>query len=240
MIQERADALAALIARQRELTVQVRQLEGFRGQLQEVTQTIARFAPLVRTWRLFRERGIGNAAADAQAAALLLQVAQLRERYESDRASILGPNRLASLRSVHTLANALQVRLLGEWQEHARGLVPSVNNEVLNVLSRISALKAGVDAVWVGLRDLDACLQRLPSGAVEVDAFEARAADVRRKWDAFDTAHLLPEVLQFLKDAGGTGAGLDALTDTVRDWLRENNLADAFRIRSVSAVASGR
>jgi hypothetical protein len=240
MIQQRADALVALIARQRELSVQVRQLEGFRGQLQEVTRAVERLGPLMSTWRLLRERRIGGAGADEQAAALLQQVTQLRECYEGDHASILGPSRLASVRGVHTLANALQARLLVEWQQYAAALVPSVNDELLNVLSRIPALKAGVDAVWAGLRDLNERLLCLPAGAEDVDAFEARAADLRRKWDAFDTAHLSPEVLQFLKDAGGAGAALDALTDTVRDWLREHNLATAFRVRSLSGVVPGR
>lgn len=240
MIQQRANALVALIGRQRELSVQVRQLEGFRGQLQEVTRAVERLAPLMRAMRLLRERGIGGAGVDEQAAALLQQVALLREGYESDRASILGPNRLASVRGVHTLANALQARLLGEWQQYAGALVPSVNDEVLNVLSRILALKADVDAVWAGLRDLNDRLLRLPADAEDVDAFEARALDLRRKWDAFDTAHLSPEILQFLKDAGGAGAALDAFTDTVRDWLRDNNLASAFRVRSLSGVVTGR
>lgn len=240
MIQQRADALVTLIARQRELSVQVRQLEGFRGQLQEVRRAVDRLAPLVNTWRLLREHRMVGADADAQAVTLLQQVAQLRERYESDRASILGPNRLACLRSVSTLATSLEARLLGGWQDYAGALVPNVNVEVLNVLSRISALKAGVDALWAGLRDLNDRLQRLPRGAEDIDAFETRAAGVRRMWDAFDSSHLSPEVLQFLKDAGGTGATLDALTDGVLGWLHENSLTNTFRIRSLSAVSPGR
>lgn len=238
MIQQRSDALVALIARQRELSVQVRQLEGFRGQLQEIRRAADRLAPLMHTWQLFRERGIGCADVNAQATALLQQVGQLRERFESDRASILGPNRLASIRSIPTLADALQVRLLGEWQEYAGRCVPSVNDEVLIVLSRIPALKAGVNTIWAGLRELDERRRRLPSGAGDVESFVALAADVRRKWDAFDSTLLSPEVLQFLKDTGGDGASLDALTDSVRDWLRENSLAGAFRIRTLSVVTA--
>jgi hypothetical protein len=240
MIQERANALVALIARQRELNVQIRQLEGFRGQLQEVTQAVDRLAPLMRAWRLFRDRGIGTAIAEAQTSSLLQQIAQLRERFESDHASILGPNRLASVRGVHPLANALQMRLLRDWQEYAGALVPSVNDEVLNVLSRIPALRTSVDAVWAGLRDLNDRLQRLPATTADVDTFEMRAADVRRKWNAFDSTHLSPEILQFLKDAGGTGATLNGLTESVRNWLRENNLTGAFRIHSIAAVVPGR
>lgn len=240
MIQQRADALVALIARQRELSIQVRQLDGFRGQLQEVGQAFAQLAPLMRTWRLLCERGIGTVVPDTQALTVLQQLVDLRERYERDRTSILGPNRLASIRSVNALANALQVRLLGEWQEFAGALVPSVNDDVLNVLNRIPALKAGVDAVWRGLRELDHGLQRLPADAAEVDAFEARAREIRSMWEAFDSAHLPPDVLQFLKDAGGAGAALDALTATVREWLRENKLGSAFRIRSLTAVGIDR
>lgn len=240
MIMERADRLVELIARQRELSAQVHQLEGFRGQLQHIQQAKDRLAPLVRTWRLFRERGIGGAVGDERTVVLLQQVKQMRERFDVDRTSILGPNRLASLRGVHTLANELQIQLMQQWQEYAAARVPSVNEEVLNVLSRIAVLRSAVDAVWTGLRNLNERLQRLPTGAEDVDAFEVEAGEVRRRWDAFDTGHLPPEVLQFLKDAGGAGAVLDALTGTVRDWLGENELASAFRIRSISGVIPNR
>jgi hypothetical protein len=239
MIQQRAEELGALIAHQRTLNEQVRQLEGFRGQLQEIDRAAVRIAPRVKTWRLFRERSIGNWSPEPQAGVLLQQIIELRARYDSDRASILGPNRLAILRSIHALADTLEQRLLATWKAHAQVLVPAVNNDVLNVLSRIAALRSSVDAVWTGLRELDALLLRLPGSAAEIDAFEAKAADVRMKWDAFDSRHLPQEVLRFLKDAGGTGAPLDTLTETVQQWLRENHLTASFRIRSASTINTG-
>ena len=239
MIQQRAEALVALIERQSTLSEHVRQLEGFHGQRQEIDRTVGRIRPLVQAWRLFRERSIGDWSSDPQAAVLMQQIAQLRERYIGDRASILGPNRLASVRGVYALADALEQRLLAAWQRHAGARVPGVNNDVLNVLSRIPALKSSVDAVWLGLRELDALLQRLPANTAEIEAFETKVSDVRRKWDAFDSRQLPQEVLQFLKDAGGAGAPLESFTDTVQQWLREHRLTASFRIRSLSSVGSG-
>lgn len=240
MIQAQADRLVTLIARQRELSTQVTQLEGFRGQLYELQRAVARFSPIVRIYSVFRERGIGNANGDVGVQDALRQVSQLAARYKTDRTSILGPNRLVSLRAVQLLGDTVQGRLLSEWQAYTATCVPSVNDDVLNVLSRIPALKASVNRVWAGLRELSDRMQRLPETAADIDAFEQHAKSVRAQWDAFDSGHLSPEVLRFLREAGGTGAGLESLTDSVRAWLSENKLATSFVIRSTASVAVSR
>lgn len=236
MIQQRAASLEALIARQRELGAQVRQLEGFRGQEQEVKKVVEKLSPLMSTLRMFRARRIGGTESAVQAAGVLQPLTLLREAYERDRSSILGPNRLTSVRAIGTLTPALQTQLLAAWRQYAQAQIPSVNSEVLMVLSRIAALKPDVDALGRGLRDLGERMGRLPLSDTDIDEFEALARSVRSLWEAFDSTHIPPEVLSFLKEASSGGAALDTLSEGVRSWLRDKQLINSFRIRSIAST----
>lgn len=240
MIQQRAEELVALIGRQRTLGSHLQQLEGFGAQRQEVERASGRLGPLVAAWRLFLARGIGKVAHPPDAPVLLEQLRQLRDRYLENASSILGPNRLVAVKTtLPSIASSLERELLTAWDTYTRERIPAVNDEVLNVLGRIPALRAHVDRVWAGLRALKERQLRLPTTQGEIDTFDRMASDAGTTWNAFDSAQLPSEVLRFLKEAGSGGAALETLTEVVRRWLDQHALTASFRIRSISSGPTG-
>src|SRR5687768_16766215 len=113
MIQERAEALTALITRRRQLSDHQVLLEGFRRQREEVENAVSSLTPLTSVWRLLRARGIAVGVALPEGPAVLQQIAQLRDRYNADPAFILGPSRLAAVKTgAPALAVSLERQLL--------------------------------------------------------------------------------------------------------------------------------
>ena len=232
MIQGRAEALAALITRRRQLSDHQVLLNGFRRQREEVENAVERLTALTSAWRLLRAKGIAIGAGLPEASAVLQQTMQLRERYNADPAFILGPGRLSAVKSgVLAFAASLEGQLLNAWRVHAVSQVPNVTPEVLNVLARIGALRPQVDRIWAGLRDLESRAARLPATETEIDELDRKVREVSEAWNEFDTSHLPVDVWQFLKEAAGSGAALARLTDPVRAWLEEHELSSAFAIR---------
>lgn len=235
MIQQRADALVARIKRQKELRAHVDRLVGFRTQAGVIAAAIAQIEPLVTIRQLFSDRAITGTVTAPDASPLLKALEQLRLGFAETPTFILAPNRLQAIKgTLPPFAAALTQQLLGNWQAYALGQVPGVNREVLKVLEGLSALRAQVRRVVAGMEELEARTQRLPSSGADIDAFERTVADVHAAWNELDTSHLPPEVLQFLKEAGGaTGAALGRLTGPVQQWLQEHRLTASFRIRQV-------
>jgi hypothetical protein len=233
MIQQRAEALVALINRRRSVQKDLAVLDGYRNQAEAVTAATTQLTPLLTTWHLFARRAIGNTSAAPDVGSLIVDLDHLRGRFRSEPGYVLGPNRLTAVKSgVPAFADRFEQQLRAIWRGHVAARAPSVNAEVLQVLSTIGPLKVQVGRVAAGLRALNDHADRLPSTDAEVDAFETQARAVQTMWDAFDTDHLPPDVLHFLKDAGSNaGASIDALTDGVRAWLQSNGLAPSFRVR---------
>lgn len=232
MIQQRAAALAALIRRQQELGSQLHLLEGFRRQGEAIQKAADRLGPLLAVRSLFNRRGIRGVSVPTDVSALLADLEQLRLRFNADRTYVLGANRLAAVKSdLPSFADRLEQSLLVAWRDYAAAQAPGVNPEVLLVLSNIGALRSQVSRITAGLRDLNDRANRLPLNDEELDQFEERVAQVGAAWNELDSEHLPPEVLVFLRDAGGVGAELAKLTDLVRSWLHEHGLTAAFRIR---------
>jgi hypothetical protein len=132
--------------------------------------------------------------------------------------------------------DALREQLSGAWSAWAVSRIPSVNEEVLGVLSQISELRATVTRVRAGIQRLSQSAMTLPATQGTIDAFVRDAEAVTEAWNSLDTQHLSPKLLQFLREAGSpAGARLDALSQEVSSWLSAKGLSDSFRIRAVIA-----
>jgi hypothetical protein len=236
MIEQRAQALVSLIARQSEIQKHLHLLDGFRTQASEVNTVRRRIDRLVDIWKLLRDRGVLVPDLLGEAERMQEEVQQLRDKFTEDPAYILGANRLASLKvGMRALCDRLERDLASSWETHALQRAPNVNVEVLMVLATIGPLRTQVDRVSRGLRELNERIKTLPSSAKEIDDFDKSAANVNAAWGQLDSDHLRPDVLQFLKAAGvSTGAKLDLLTGPVTQWLQSHELSDAFRIRSIA------
>lgn len=214
-------------------------IEGFDTQRTVIASARDQLLTLMNLRRTLLARGILEDIPIPDAGNALRQVRQLRDDFAADAASIVGPRRLNAIRSdVARTIEALRSQLAATWSAYAAALVPSVNDEVLGVLSQISELRVTVSRVRAGIHRLTQAGLSLPANDDAIDTLVREAEAVAEAWNSLDTDHLSPQVLQFLRQAGSpAGAQLDALSSEVISWLSAKGLSGSFRIRAaITAV----
>ena len=73
-----------------------------------------------------------------------------------------------------------------------------------------------------------------PANEEDLQEIEAAWDDIRRMISELPDVASDPTVQEFLKAANSQrGASIDLLTDEVRDWLHENNIAEKYRITTM-------
>jgi hypothetical protein len=231
----RAAAMHVALQERRRLKELSGLIVGFETQRGVIANARDQLSALVSLRGILVSRGIVTDTPLVVAQDALRQVRQLRVDFTADAASIVAPRRLNTIRSdVAKTIEALRGQLSEAWGTWAVARIPSVNDEVLGVLSQISELRATVSRVRVGIQRLSQSAISLPANEGAIDAFVRDAEAVTEAWNSLDTQHLSPRVLQFLREAGSpAGARLEALSPEVNSWLYAKGLADSFRIRAV-------
>jgi hypothetical protein len=235
----RAVALHVALQERRKLKQLSTLIEGFDTQRTIIVAARDQLLTLINLRKALVARGIMEDTPLSVAQETLRQVRQLRNDFSTDAASIVGPRRLNAIRSdVTRTMDALRSQLTTAWSAWATALIPSVNDEVLGVLSQISELRVTVSRVRAGIQRLTQAAVALPANEDTIDAFVRDAEAATEAWNSLDTQHLSPKVLQFLREAGSpAGARLDALSSEVSSWLSSRGLVDSFRVRAVIATA---
>ena len=125
-------------------------LQGFQSRQEQIEQAVAGTIPLVQSLRAFRQKGIANFALTQKAEILLTFIANVEAEFKADPEWIIdnenfNKNNFES--RVKDLQKALKEQLSEAWRRYRNQNRLSTNNELLNLLDKVSAFKPTVQRI---------------------------------------------------------------------------------------------
>ncbi|MEG5060092.1 hypothetical protein QUB60_19485 [Microcoleus sp. A2-C5] len=233
MLVEKSNQLSELSQNRINLQKYAKNLEGFISRQQQIEQAVTGTIPLVQSLRAFGERGISNFDLTQKADSLLKFITNVEAKFKENPEWIIDNenfNNKIFTSAVNQLQKALREQLTQAWWLYRIQKMPSTNQEVLNVLDKVSAFKPAIQRI----RTLDLQIREsnsIPESLEDFAKVDRLIEQLKQCWDKLDADEVPEAVLNFLKIAANEGATLSLLTPEVKDWLTKHRLIDALRIR---------
>jgi hypothetical protein len=238
MILQECEQLSTRIVEKERLRRHLDQLNKFQRVSEQLEQVAVRLDPLIATWRALSESGIAEVKLGKIGVDLRKEAGDALSLFKADREAILDSARFRLKPFVdrtREVADSLQTALLLAWQKYTSGLARGTNQELLDVLERLSKFKKTVQRIRALSEKARQAQAELPASKAEVEAFAGLIAQVEAAWQELGGGQTPPAVLEFLKAAiSSGGAQLTLLTPAVTKWLGENGLLATFVIRPMN------
>ncbi|MEG4841424.1 hypothetical protein [Microcoleus sp. B9-D4] len=233
MLLEKSTQLIELSQKKINRQSDVTNLQGFQSRQEQIKQAVDGTLPLVQSLRTFRKKEIANLDLTQKAEILLTFIANVESKFKEDPEWIIDNenfNEKNFTSRIKQLQKALEEQLSQAWRRYRNQNRPSTNNEILNVLDKVSAFKPTVQRI----RSLD--LQILESNSIPQSSEDFERVDrlieqLKQCWEGLNSDEVPEAVLLFLRVAANEGATFGLLTPEVKDWLAKNDLIDSLRIR---------
>jgi hypothetical protein len=233
MLVEKSNQLSELSQKRINLQKYAKNLEGFLSRQQQIELAVTGTIPLVQSLRAFRQREIVNFDLTQKADSLLKFIANLEAKFQEDPEWIIDNenfNNKIFTSAVNQLQKALREQLTQAWWLYRIEKMPNTNQEVLNVLDKVSAFKSTIQRI----RTLDLQIREsnsIPESSEDFAKVDRLIEQLSQCWDNLDADEVPEAALCFLRVAANEGATLSLLTPEVEDWLTKHGLIDALRIR---------
>ena len=233
MLLEKSTQLIELSQNKINLQRYATNLQGFQSRQQQIEQAVAGTIPLVQSLRAFRKKGITNFNLTQKAEDLLKIIANVKAEFQEDPEWIIDNqnfNNRSFKSRIEQLQKALEDQLSQAWRRYRNQNRPSTNNEILNLLDKVSAFKPTVQRI----RSLDSQIQdsnSIPQSSEDFEKVDRLIEQLKQCWEGLNSDEVPEAVLRFLKVAANEGATLGLLSPEVKDWLAKHGLIDSLRIR---------
>jgi len=208
-------------------------LQGFQSRQEQIKQAVDGTRPLVQCLRAFRQKGITNFHLTQKAEILLTFIANVEAEFKKNPEWII-PNENFNKKNftsrIEQLQNSLREQLNQSWWLYRNQNKPSTNNEILNLLDKVSAFKPTVQLI----RSLDSQIQdsnSIPQSSEDFERVDRLIEQLKQCWERLNSDEVPEAVLRFLRVAANEGATRGLLTPEVEDWLTKHRLIDSLRIR---------
>ena len=233
MLVEKSTQLIELSQKKINLQRYATNLQGFQSRQQQIEQAVAGTLPLVQCLRAFHQKGIANFALAQKADTLLIFIADVEVKFQEEPEWIIDNenfNEKNFTSRIKQLQKALEEQLSEAWRRYRNQNRPSTNNEILNLLDKVSAFKPTVQ----GIRSLDLQIREsnsIPQSIEDFEKVDRLIEQLKQCWDRLDADEVPEAVLHFLRVAANEGATRSLLTPEVEDWLTKHRLIDSLRTR---------
>ena len=234
MISEDAKHLVELIERMNQLKANVDQRAGFRTRQSELEEAARELAKRVAAVNSLATRGAVKPNVGARANAFLNHINTVASNFNQEPSWIISFNNRPFENSLKSLNAELDEYISSEWRAYTERS-RHANAQVLDVLSGIPAFAQTVQKVRGLTARLEQRRSSRPTSEEDFEYFDDLVREVDAAWSELGSDEVPPNVEKFLKAAGGReGAGLDLLTDDVKEWLETRKIDTSFRIRMFS------
>ncbi|MEG4276090.1 hypothetical protein QUA62_01115 [Microcoleus sp. MON1_C1] len=234
MILQKSTQLIKLSQKKSNLQKYAKNLQGFQSRQQQIEQAVPETLPLVQSLRAFRQKGITNFHLTQKAEILLTFIANVEAEFKKNPEWIISNENFNNKKNftsrIEQLQNSLREQLNQSWWLYRNQNKPSTNNEILNLLDKVSAFKPTVQRI----RSLDSQIQdsnSIPQSSEDFDKVDRLIEQLKQCWEGLNSDEVPEAVLRFVKEAANEGATRGLLTPEVEDWLTKHRLIDSLRIR---------
>jgi hypothetical protein len=232
MIVARCETLRSRIQTKKQVERSAKELARFKKVRDLLALHATRLASLVAASEILDAAGVAVRPLPAGAGGSLVTVRTLKESFAERPDIVVDEEQFNSVRldrSLKAAAEALQGHLLPCWRRHALQLIPAANEAVLEALA--PAFPSEVRLIRAASVKLAQSAESLPGSLEEVRTFERDATSLHAIWGQLGGGDVPQGVLTFLKSAASpAGAGLELLTDEVRDWLAVHDITSSFSV----------
>lgn len=235
MLLEKSTQLIDLSQKKINLQTYATHLQGFQSRQEQIKQAVDGTRPLVQCLRAFRKKGIANLDLTQKAEILLTFIANVESKFLEDPEWIISNenfNEKNFTSRIKQLQKALEEQLSQAWRRYRNQNRPSTNNEILNLLDKVSGFKPTVQRI----RSLDSQIlesNSIPQRSEDFERVDRLIEELKQCWDGLNADEVPEAVLRFLRVAANEGATLGLLTPEVKDWLAKHDLIDSLRIRLI-------
>jgi len=202
--------------------------------LKDAGQFSASLAAEIERLRFFRDQGFSVTVPD-KAAAARKTLSRLRERFSRDyRAEQLTRGREWALLSgqIRETREELDSNLRTEWRCFVDSAYSGDNpDNVESVLAATEGNRKNLVDYRRAHTELRQYARTRPESREDFARVRALARILTEIYDRFDFS-VPDDVKRFLQAVASGGAGLELLTQTVLDWLHEQNTAGQYRVVS--------
>jgi len=204
-------------------------LQEFKTRQEQIADAVTAIQPLVEALKAFRQKGIANFDLTQKADTLLNFIIAAEDNFRQDPNWITENFNGKTFKSnIENFKKALEQQLIQNWKTYLAEHMPTTNNELLTLLSRIDAFKQTVQEVKI----IDVQIKQAiyPKDIREFEIAEARIEQLKQCWKNLSSDEVPKSVLSFLRVATSQGAPLSLLTQEVQDWIKQHGISESFKI----------
>ncbi len=237
MILDQCKDLSGQVAEKKQMRLNVEQLKRFHKVRDLFAHQVSRLNPLFSVLRTLRSANLAEIDLSQEAESLVQDLTSIRDQFRAKPESLIDERSFAPTPfgdSVTAIADQLEAELQSAWSKYAERKIPATNREVLDVLA--TAFPREVRLLRQRAERLEMTRRTLPKNAEELREFDVEVTLLQRAWSQLGGGDVPASVIAFLKAAAApAGAAIDLLTDDVRRWLAQHDIARSFAIRVANA-----
>lgn len=231
MILDDCQQLVKLARNVTDLKSNVNELNNFQTRQAEIEKIVNDLIPLVKSFQVFKARGICNFALLAEVENFLTLVIEIESQFKVDRKWLIGAKKIKPLQDkAKILRDEFDQQLRRNWTNYRNSNVPSISNDLLSVLEKIPKFLNAVTTVSTlssRIRAID-----YPKNQVQFERVAEEITQLNSAWSSLNSDEVPLDVLNFLRESATTnGASMNLLTPTVQEWLDSQGIGSSFRIR---------
>ncbi|MBS3029673.1 MAG: hypothetical protein HCA25_22155 [Dolichospermum sp. DET50] len=234
MLIEKSQELIELSQRKVSLKNYADNLQGFQSREEQINNFITEIQTIMQAVKAFREKGISNITVDKKLDDLLNFIIHAENDFRENPDWIIDNKHFDAKifkKGIDNITQTLKQQLSTDWQIYLSQNMPSTNQEMLNLLSKVQAFSHHVQRI----RNLDQEIKRVnyPKNIHQLELTQMQITELKQCWESLSSDDVPEAVLNLLRAAANQGASLNLLTPEVLDWVNTYGMADSLKIRLI-------
>lgn len=232
MIQTKAKSLHQLIEKKRILRSEKEHIEAYKTRRVQLQREIIKVVQLCQRVSLMFKYDICNKAFEEELQPLRSIGIQLLEQFSKkpEWLRTQGALRILTI-NVDSVAKQIEEELKMHWEDYLEKDLPSINNDMLNIMLEIPSFYGKVNNIKNLYRDINLNKENIPIQENELKSIIEKKYKLINEWNSLGAEDVPLAVLTFIRSAASyQGAVLNNFTPEVYDWLKQYNIQTFFKI----------
>ncbi|MEH7386752.1 hypothetical protein V7147_15270 [Bacillus sp. JJ1521] len=233
MIQTRAKSLVQLIDKKRILRFEKDYIQAYTTRKEQLQNVVGKVVQLYSRLNLMRKHNVCEFDYEKDTQSLHGLCINLQKQFNEKPEWIKEQGALRQLSlKVETVKSQIDEELKAKWKEYIESDLPSISNEMLDIMVNIPSFSRKVSQIKRLYREISEQKEILPLQEKELLSVLKKKEELINEWNSLGTEDVPPTVLKFIRSASShQGAALQYLTPEVLVWLKKYKIQSFFKIR---------